>query len=84
MNRFIINLRSFDSPNHDKSTTGIVIGNNLSDIQFRAPTGFLGNIGESLEIGLGNRDDYEEEINVINSNHEICEVRSHSLFHLKR
>ena len=48
MNRFIINLRSFDSPDHDKSTTGIVIGNNLSDIQFRAPTGFLGNIGEPI------------------------------------
>ena len=50
--------------------------NNLSDVQLRAPTSFLGNIGESLDIGLWNEDDYEEEVHMTISvpNQEVHEV----------
>ena len=81
MNRFIINLRSFDSLRYNKYTTGIM-SSNISDIQFRTPTGFLGNIGEPLETGLSNEDSYEEEVvaTISYSNHEALEVRIHLAF----
>lgn len=58
MNRFIINLRSFDHQDAYKSTRGPNSAR-ISEVQFRAPRSLLGNIGESLDLGPWDEEDHE-------------------------
>lgn len=61
MNRFIINLRSFDHQDAYKSTRGPNSAR-ISEVQFRAPRSLLGNIGESLDLGPWGEEGYEDSM----------------------